>query len=230
MTAAVSSVSAGTLVPARKSHRGPPPFGSNLVAAVRERRIGNAQLEVLGHLVFAKYGAGLQTDFARAPQGRAGAFGASFDAGKVRFCGGQQFLAFTAPLHGQGLVAADDQSLAGVIRRDDLRHIAFVEESELQGAVVRRQGLDGRRPERRQPIEFGGRQVLLDPGRRDHTPAADERHARQAETLFQFRDLRGQGRWIARVAFKHLHRNRAAIRRAKQAEDDLQLSLLPSRL
>jgi hypothetical protein len=39
-------------------------------------------------------------------------------------------------------VAADNEALAGIVVRDDLRHVALVEQGELQGAALGRQGLN----------------------------------------------------------------------------------------
>src|SRR5437660_10660853 len=50
---------------------------------------------------------------------------------------------------------------------------------------------------------------------------ADHHHALQAEALLQLVDLRRQGQRIGSVAFEHLDRDRAALGRAHQADDQL---------
>ncbi len=45
----------------------------------------------------------------------------------------------------------------------NVRSVALVEQRKLQRALTRRQSLDGGRPERRQPVEPGGREVFPDP-------------------------------------------------------------------
>ena len=81
--------------------------------------------------------------------------------------------------------------------------------------------LDGGRPERGDPVEPGGLQLLFDPGTGDHAAVADQHHPLQAEAFLQLVDLRGQRLRIARVAFEHLDRHRAAVGGAQQPEDDL---------
>jgi len=58
---------------------------------------------------------------------------------------GEEFDALAGALGGELRVAADDEALAGKVVRDDLGHVALVEQRELQSAALGRQGLDRRR-------------------------------------------------------------------------------------
>ena len=83
-----------------------------------------------------------------------------------------------------------------------------------------------RGPERGDPVEPGGPQLVADAGAGDHAAVPDQHHPRQPEALFELVDLRRQCRWIGGVAFEHLDRHRTAIGSTEQAVNDLQFALL----
>ena len=66
----------------------------------------------------------------------------------------------------------------------------------------------------------------VDAGLRDHAAIADQHDMVEGEAVLQLGDLIGQGQRIAGVSFEHLDGDRAAVGRAEQAIDDLQLALL----
>jgi hypothetical protein len=118
-------------------------------------------------------------------------------------------------------VATDDETLAGIVVRGDLRHVALVEQRELQGAALGSQGLDGRGAQRGDPIEAGGLEVGVDARLGDHAAIADQHDAFQPKAHSQLPHLNGERARIAEIAFEDLDGDRAAFRRAQQAEDDL---------
>jgi hypothetical protein len=73
----------------------------------------------------------------------------------------------------------------------NVRSIALVEERELQRAVICRQSLDGRRAQRREPVETGRGEVFADPCLGNHAAIAHKHHAGQAETFLKLLNLRG---------------------------------------
>ena len=121
-------------------------------------------------------------------------------------------------------VAAHDEPLARIIGRRDGGHVALVEQRHLQGSGVR-QLPDRRRPQRRDPVEPRRGDLGVDARLRDHPAVADQHHMRQREALLDLVDLRGERARIGGIALEYLDRHRAAVRRAQQAVDDLQLAL-----
>ena len=122
-------------------------------------------------------------------------------------------------------IAADDQPLAGEVGRGDRRHVALVEQRQLQGPAVH-QRLDGRGAQRADPVQPGRLEVLVDPGLGDQAAVADQHHVGEVEALLELVDLRAEGLRVGDVAREHLDRHRATIGGAEQAIDDLQLALL----
>ena len=111
--------------------------------------------------------------------------------------------------------------LAGIIVRGDLRHVALVEQRELQGAALGRQGLYRRDAQRGDPVDAGGAEIGVDVRLGDHAAVADQHDALQPKAQAQLADLIGERARIAEVAFEHLDGDRAALRRAQKTEDDL---------
>src|SRR4051794_41890315 len=101
------------------------------------------QLEVLGHLVAVQHRPGGEPDVGLAAQGLALAGDGPGDPGEVALGGAQQVLAFARPLAGKLRIAADDQALAGIVRRGDRRHVALVDERQLQLSALD-EAADGR--------------------------------------------------------------------------------------
>ena len=87
-----------------------------------------------------------------------------FDAAEPLFGGGQQLFALACAFGGEVGIAADHQPLAGVVRRGDRGHVALVEQRQLQGAAVQ-QVLDRRSPQRGDPVQACGFDVLGEIGR-----------------------------------------------------------------
>jgi hypothetical protein len=77
-----------------------------------------------------------------------------------------------------------------------------------------RQRLDRRRAQASDPIQAGRPQIIAHARRGDHAAIPDQHHAADGEPILHLLDLRPQRRWIGRVAFKHLHRDRQPLARA----------------
>jgi hypothetical protein len=68
----------------------------------------------------------------------------------------------------------------------------------------------------------GGAEVLGDARLRDHAAIADQHDMLEPEPLLELGNLGGERLRIGGVAVEHLDRDRASVRRAEQAIDDLQ--------
>ena len=139
--------------------------------------------------------------------------------------GGQQLAAFARPLLGEQRIAADDEPLARIVERGDLRQIALVEQRRLQLAGVDELA-DGRRAQRGDEVEIGRFHVLPDPRLGDHAAVTDQHHAIEIEALLELGDLGLQRRGIANIAFEYFDRDPATILAAQKPEHDLQLAVL----
>ena len=82
---------------------------------------------------------------------------------------------------------------------------------------------DLRRAQTADPVHAVGLQVLLNARRGDHAAVAHPGDPGNAEAVLQLGDLSRYRRRIRAVALEHLHRNRATIGVADQAEDDLRI-------
>ena len=147
------------------------------------------------------------------------------DDGEVLLGRGQQVLALASALAGEIRIAADDEPLARIIGRGDGRHVAVVEQRHLQGSGVRKLP-DRRRLQRRDPVEPRRGDLGVDARLRDHSAVADQHHMIKREALLDLVDLCGERARIGGIALECLDRHRAAVSRAQQAVDDLQLALL----
>jgi hypothetical protein len=83
---------------------------------------------VLGHLVLADDGTGLEGNLGGASQRLLGAANPVLDFGKVAFGGGEQILALAPTRDGELGVAADDQALAGIVICGDAGEITLIEQ------------------------------------------------------------------------------------------------------
>jgi hypothetical protein len=110
------------------------------------------------------------------------------DAGELRLGGHQQVFALAAALGGEIGIAANHQPLAGEVRRGDARHVALIEQRELQGAAVQ-QVLDCRCAQCGDPVQAGGCDVLGDARLGDQAAVADQHHMGEAEALLELVDL-----------------------------------------
>ena len=176
---------------------------------------------MLGHAATVDDGADLEGDLVGAAQRIAFLLGHGADLDQRHLGRIEEFDAFARALGGEVGVAADDETLSGIVVRDDLRHVALVEQRELQRAALGRERLDRRRAERGDPVEAGGRDIGVDARLCDHAAVADEHDALEPEPDAQLLDLTGEGGRVAEVAFEHLDGDRAALRRAQEPEDDL---------
>src|SRR6478736_59693 len=125
------------------------------VAVEAERIVGDGQDEVLGHLMPIEHRTGGEADLVGAAQ-RFGLAGDSFGhLAQVGFGGGQQVQTFAGTLGGEPGIAADHQTVIGKVRRGHLGKIAFVEQRELERALLQ-QRPDGRRTQCGDPVEASG--------------------------------------------------------------------------
>jgi len=85
---------------------------------------------------------------------------------------------------------------------------------------------DGRRAQRRDPVEPGRGDLGIDARLRDHAAVANHDDMGESEARLDLVDLDGERARIAHGALEHLDRHRATIRRAQKTIDDLQLALL----
>ena len=176
---------------------------------------------MLGHVATIDDGADLEGDLVRAAERIALFLGHCADLDE-RFLGRlEKFGALARALGRELRVAADDEALAGIVVRDDLGHVALVEQRELQGAALGREGLDRRGAQRGDPVEAGGLKVGVDARLGDHAAVADEHDALQPKARPELANLIGERARIAEIAFEHLDGDRAALRRAQKTEDDL---------
>ena len=187
--------------------------------------VGDLDLEVLGHLVTAQHGADGDADLVGPVQRSPLALDPLLDGGEIALGGIEQIVALARSCDGQVGIAADDEAFAGEVRRGDDRHVALVEQGELQFPVLG-QSFDVRRAQRGDPVEIGRDHILADAGLGDHASVTDQHDVREAETNLQLVDLDREGFGVAGVAVEYLDRHRTAIRCTEQAVDDLKLALL----
>ena len=119
-----------------------------------EAGIGDVDLEVLGHLVATEHLADGDADLVLAPQGPTRAPRGRGDLGEGALGCLEKLAALAGALVGKERIAADDEPLAGKVRRGNLRHVALVEERELQ-AAGRDEGADRSVAQRRDPFQPG---------------------------------------------------------------------------
>ena len=193
------------------------------LAGEGEAGVGDVEGEVLGHLVPVDHGADPRPISALPRSGLVARDGGG--DGRELALGGASRSSRLRRSAGQRGIAADDQPLARKVRGGDGRHVAVVEQRHLERAALE-QGADRRGAQRGDPVEPGRLDVLVDARLGDHAPVADQDDMVEAEALLQLGDLAGEGGGIAGRAFEHLDGDRAAVGRAEQAVDDLQLALL----
>ena len=186
-----------------------------------ERLVGDADLEVLGHMAPSEHRTNRLADRRGAAQRPARPLHAGRNARELPFGDSQQLGAFAGALFGQQRVLAHHQAFARIVGAGDLSHVAIIEQRGLQRPAFGDELLDRRRPQCGDPIQTSRAQCLLDARAGQHAAVADHHHALQVETLLQLVDRCRQRQRIGGVAFKHLDRNRAAVGRAHQANDNL---------
>jgi hypothetical protein len=110
----------------------PSSAASAAIAAVvlgeAERVVGDADVEMFGHVAPSQHGSDRLADRRGAAQRTARPRHAGRDAREVLFGDGQQLLAFAGTLLGQQRVVADHQAFARIVGAGDLRHVAVIEQ------------------------------------------------------------------------------------------------------
>jgi len=86
-------------------------------------------------------------------------------------------------------VAADHEALVRIIGTGDLRHVAVIEQRQLQRPIIGGQCLDRGSAQSGDPVEPGRTQRLSDPRIRQHAAVAHHDDALQLEPLLQLVDL-----------------------------------------
>jgi hypothetical protein len=93
-----------------------------------ERVVGDADLEMLGHVAPSQHGADRLADRRGAAQRPARSLHLSRDARKLLLGGGQQLRALAGPLCGQQRVLAHHQAFAWIVGTGDLGHVAIIKQ------------------------------------------------------------------------------------------------------
>ena len=115
-----------------------------------------------------------------------------------------QLAAFARALGGQQRVAAEDEALAGKVRRGDFGQVSLVEKRGLDRPRGR-ELLDGVAAQRADPVEpLDVAQFLVDAPAGDHAAVADEDDPPDAEAPAHFGDLVRERVRIGGVAGEHL--------------------------
>jgi hypothetical protein len=169
---------------------------------------------VLGHLVPVDDGADLEGNRGLAAQRIAGAGDRGRDGGEMAFGGGQKVQPLAGALAGEIGIAADDEALARIIGRRDGRDVALIEQRHLQGPILDERP-DGRRAQRRDPVEAGRSDVGVEARLGDHPAVANQHHVLEREAALDLVDLRGERARVGGVALEHFDRHRAAVCRAQ---------------
>ncbi len=121
-------------------------------------------------------------------------------------------------------VAADDQPLARTeLGRGDLGQVPLVEDRQLQVAAGS-EPADRRSPQRGDPPQPRGPEVLADAGVGQHPPVAGHDDPREREAPGELLDPGGHGAGVGRVALEDPGGHRTALPVAEQGEDDLKLA------
>jgi hypothetical protein len=97
---------------------------AEVVLGEAERVVGDADLEMLGHVAPSQHRADGLADRRGAAQWTARPLHAGLDARQLLLGAGQQLRAFTGALFGQQRVFADHQAFARIIGAGDLCHVA----------------------------------------------------------------------------------------------------------
>ena len=188
--------------------------------------VGDRQIEVLGHLVPVEHSADGHADLGRAAsKGRVLRVTLAAILARSRSVAASRSSRLRARSRASIGVAADDQPLAGKVGRGDRRQVALVEQRHLQMAAAD-QLLERGGASRRDPVEAGRAQILVDARLRDHAAIADQHDVVDGEAVLQLAHLIGHGGGIAGVSREHLDRDGTSVGRAEKAIDDLQLVAL----
>ncbi len=105
------------------------------LARVAQRRLGDRELEVLGHVEVPDHAPHAQGDGVPAAQRAARALGGRRDLGQIGLGGGQQLQPLARALLGQQGVATHHQTLAGEVLTGQLQQVALVEQRGLERPV-----------------------------------------------------------------------------------------------
>lgn len=191
------------------------------VSLVDEALLLDGDHEMLGHLELADDFAHPQTDFLLALEAPFGTRCGEFDFVELSFGPLEKGLAGLCPIVGQRGVAADDETLARVVRVGDLRHVALVENAEL-GCPALQELADLRRAQSRDPVEsFLLPETVFEPDLGDYPPVAHEHDPLDAKALLDLLHLAFNGSRVGRVALEDLNRQGTPVRSTQQSDHDL---------
>ena len=154
------------------------------------------------------------------------ALGGRRDLGQIGLGGREQLGALARAFFGQPGIAAHHQTLAGEVLARQFEQVALVEQRGLEGAMLGGELRDLGCAQATHPIQTLGLEHLLDARRGEHAAIAHPHDVLDTEARAQLAHLRGHGGRIPRVARKHLHRDRATLAGADQAEHDLRIVAL----
>ena len=114
------------------------------LARIGEGRLGDGDLEVLGHLVLVDDLAHLEADLGLAAQGAALALGGRGDARQATLGSGQQILALARALLGKDRVPTDHKSFPWIVRMGNLSQVFFIEKRHLDRPLLHKLANRGR--------------------------------------------------------------------------------------
>ncbi len=192
-----------------------------LVALAGEAVVGHGGLEVPADLAGAQGPVGAHGDALLAPQRAVVALRRPDDLFELDLRGREQRLSLARALGREQRVAADDRPLARTeLGRGDLGQVLLVEDRQLQVAAGS-EPADRRSPQRGDPPQPRGTEVLADAGVGQHPPVAGHDDPREREAPGELLDPGGHGAGVGRVALEDLGGHRTALPVAEQGEDDL---------
>src|ERR1700730_18471204 len=195
-------------------------FGIDLLGLALERqiRVGNGDVEVLGHFVMIDHRTDRECDFIPAAQCSFLAPNTGLNVKQFPLRGIEQIAPLACALVGQQRVATSHPALAGIIGRGDLGEIALVKERKLNGASLG-EAADRRRAQGRDEVETGRFDGLLDASLRNHSAVADQQHATELEALLELGDLVRHRRGIADIASNTSTEGTPEVQRTTASKD-----------
>jgi hypothetical protein len=191
----------------------------------REAGLADVECEVLGHLVPVDDGADLEGNLGlaarRLPGARETAAAISARARSVAARRSRRLRVRAGEIG----IAAHDEPFARKVGGRNGRDVTLVEQRHLQGPAFGERP-DGRRTQRRDPVEPGRGDLGVETCLRDHPAVADQHHVLEREAGLDLVDLSGERARVGGIALEHFDGHRTTVCGAQQAVDDLQLALL----
>ena len=132
---------------------------------------------MLGHVATVDHGADPEADLVLAVERIALSLGRRADLGQRFSVASMSSARLRARSAASSGLRQTIETLAGIVVGGDLRHVALVEQRQLQGAALGRQSLDGRGAQRGDPVEAGWLEVGVDARLGDHAAIADQHDA-----------------------------------------------------